>query len=390
MPNAQFINPNFIRRRFGMPPGFQAIQMLRAQAAGGGNPAGAAIAGAGAGPDASGPADVETIDQVVVAGDRVIASTSIGRIMAIDLADGGIAWQTRLADRAASNLVANDDFTCLRILTDTSCQLVVIDTYSGTLLARKSFAIDQGNMPLNIALAADGTLVWTQPDRICIKDLYEKGLDPTRQSPASADNMPIFVGATRADQLLVSNGTIAVVADNGQFIHLYSLETGLLRHNTDNGQDVECRLATNASDWNVSLLAVGQRLYGYSPKTLVSYNIDHPDGSPILKDQDGANYNFEAAFPGQDYLIMIDQPLQRITEGNKALPYAMVQAFSRTTRLDANGIAQESGVRGFADKIADPAGITAWQAVDGGLAYVSGDQKLHWLRGAREMANVAQ
>jgi hypothetical protein len=34
--------------------------------------------------------------------------------------------------------------------------------------------------------------------------------------------------------------------------------------------------------------------------------------------------------------------------------------------------------------IAEPAGITQWQAVDGGVYYVSGDHKLHFLRGSRE------
>jgi hypothetical protein len=33
--------------------------------------------------------------------------------------------------------------------------------------------------------------------------------------------------------------------------------------------------------------------------------------------------------------------------------------------------------------INDPAGITAWQPVNGGMYYLSGDQKLHLLQSAR-------
>jgi hypothetical protein len=194
--------------------------------------------------------------------------------------------------------------------------------------------------------------------------------------------MPIFIGATREDQLLVEGGTIAVLADNGQFVHLYSLATGEMRHRLDGGQDVEARLPTGAADWNVSLMAVGPRLYAYSPRTLVSYNIDHPESSWNRGGFVGS-LNYAQALPGQDFLIMIDQPLQRLSEGGKPLPYCKVDGFSRAQYKDSSGQMQESGSRSYSETVANTAGLTGWQAVDGGLAYLSGDQKLHWLRGAR-------
>jgi hypothetical protein len=43
----------------------------------------------------------------------------------------------------------------------------------------------------------------------------------------------------------------------------------------------------------------------------------------------------------------------------------------------------ESGNEEFLFSLSDPAGIAAWQVADGGLFYLTGDQKLCFLPGAR-------
>jgi hypothetical protein len=57
-----------------------------------------------------------------------------------------------------------------------------------------------------------------------------------------------------------------------------------------------------------------------------------------------------------------------------------LRAYSRAT-LD-NG--HESGRIDYLDRISSPAGIQSWQSVDGGLYYLTGDQKLYFLKGARQ------
>jgi len=37
---------------------------------------------------------------------------------------------------------------------------------------KKSYTLDGGIVPINLALSPDGMLVWTMLDRICGKDLY--------------------------------------------------------------------------------------------------------------------------------------------------------------------------------------------------------------------------
>ena len=59
----------------------------------------------------------------------------------------------------------------------------------------------------------------------------------------------------------------------------------------------------------------------------------------------------------------------------------------RSLRILAHSRAQidggkETGRLEFDQTVTDPAGITAWQAVDGGLYYLNGEKKLRMLRGA--------
>ena len=57
-----------------------------------------------------------------------------------------------------------------------------------------------------------------------------------------------------------------------------------------------------------------------------------------------------------------------------------LRAFSRA--LTSAGA--ETGQFSHYVELGEPSGISTWQAVDGGLYYLAGDKKLHFLRGARE------
>jgi hypothetical protein len=47
---------------------------------------------------------------------------------------------------------------------------------------------------------------------------------------------------------------------------------------------------------------------------------------------------------------------------------------------------RESGLIEYSVPLSDASGIKAWQAVEGGLYYLGGDGKLHFLRGAKSGA----
>src|SRR5207253_393783 len=76
--------------------------------------------------------------------DRVIVSTTTGRILAINIDNGRLIWQTRLASgRQIQQTLATDDFTAARLAEGQNVQLVVLDTFNGQQIWRKSFVTSQ-------------------------------------------------------------------------------------------------------------------------------------------------------------------------------------------------------------------------------------------------------
>ncbi len=117
-------------------------------------------------------AAVEQVTEVRPVGDRVLVSTSNGRLLSAEIGSGRVAWQTRLAERPIDRLVATEDFTVAKVSDDVTCRLFALDTYSGRVIGAKPFPIQNNNqggfsmVPVNLALSADGTLVYTLPDRL--------------------------------------------------------------------------------------------------------------------------------------------------------------------------------------------------------------------------------
>src|SRR5262249_37190299 len=72
--------------------------------------------------------------------DRAVLATSGGRVVAVDLSDGKVAWQTRTAKVAPDRLLANDDFVVVKSpgAPGSGSQLVALDTFNGQTVFRKS------------------------------------------------------------------------------------------------------------------------------------------------------------------------------------------------------------------------------------------------------------
>src|SRR5205823_5296209 len=147
-------------------------------------------------------------------GDRVLVTTSTGRLLSADLSTGRIGWQTRLADRAPDRLVATEEFTVVKVGDDTTVRLFALDTDTGRLIGSKADFVQSGSVPVNLALAADGTLVYTKPDRLCLKDLYKPWGDDEKviQGPP---NVALYAGASQPGQLVIAEGRILAVAESG-------------------------------------------------------------------------------------------------------------------------------------------------------------------------------
>lgn len=342
---------------------------------------------------AAGPPPGEQILQVSPIGDRVVFGTSIGRIFAVASgagANGRVVWQTRVSSHAVDTLLANDDFTVVRFHDDVNVQLIVLRSFSGELAGRRNFPQESNAFPVNMALSADGTLVYTVPDHLCIQDLYEanlgdQGMDPKFSTTVTPGMAPIFSGLSQPNQLIVHSGRAFVVSDQGRLVRIYSLDTGKLwrYHSPDANAEVDGPLTTDSSGSpNVTLHVSGNFLYVLSAQNLMAYRVDFPDVQWKTFSSMSEPRDFEQVLYGKDYLVILDRRPPPLTMSNKRSDHVRLLSCSRAPYKSKYGTEGESGRLVYDPEVTGLRGPDAWQAVDGGIVYFS-DGTVHTLLGAR-------
>jgi hypothetical protein len=288
--------------------------------------------------------------------------------------------------------LASDDFVVARLDDGAArVQLLVFDALSGQLISRRNFDNDDGagRVPINVALAPDGTLVWVMPDRLCGKDLFEPGERLTFEELAQGGGQTTttFIGATGPDHLQIVDGRVFVLADNGAYVRAYSLQTGKpLR-----GEQAEMFFATGArqSGWQTLVRPLGRKLYVASPRELKSYDLIKPAFNTNTLLPATTSMRPRDLILTQGYVVVVSEPVgnaaaaagarARRPAGARPTTTIQLQPVSRAAYDDTG---RESGLLEQPQTITDPATILAWQAVNGGFYYLTGDQKLHFLRGA--------
>jgi hypothetical protein len=348
------------------------------------------------------PTGPEQLWQVRPLGDRLVAGTSTGRIFCLDSNTGKLIWQTRVSSRPIERLVASEDFTAVRVGDENNAvRLIVVDNYNGQIQMVRNFAGETGIAPVNLALSADGMLVWTLPDRICGKDLYEPGNTLKYEFPAAVPDPnngrginPLYVGCNKPGQLLIRGQQIIALEQGGRFVSVHSLEDGTLAKHNDRGQLAPTMLSSKPpagsnqqpgnGDVSIFLRTAGPYLYIVGPRSLVAYNLDRPaEDQWEAKLDTYSNPNFRNAIATRDFLAVIGEPAAKRPAENGATPSQLyrVHLFSRAKTKTDPPI--EVGKYEYWYDLTDPSGVSNWQAVDGGLYYLTGDHKLHFLRGTR-------
>jgi hypothetical protein len=335
----------------------------------------------------------EQIVQVAPIGDRVMFATSIGRIFAVATgagSNGRVVWQTRVSSHGVDAMLANDDFTVVRFHDDLNIQLIVLRSFSGELAGRKPFLLESGSVPVNMALGADGTLVYTLPDRLCIQDLYEanlgeQGMEPKFSTIPPPQTPPMFFAVNQPDQLIIHSGRVFAVSDQGKLVRIYSLDTGKpwRYHSIDAMGDVDGQLGTDSNgSSSVTLHISGNFLYVLSRQNLMVYRIDLPDVKWYTFSSMSDTRNFEQLLFGRDYLVILDRRPPPLTMSNKPSDHVRLLCCSRAPFKSKYGPEGESGRLVYDPEMSGFRGVDAWQAVDGGVIYFSGGA-VHTLLGAR-------
>ncbi len=180
----------------------------------------------------------EAIVHARPAGDRVIVATSTGRVFAIDANEGHLVWQCRLTDsKPIERLLANEDYAVVKLSDESLVQIAAFDSYSGQLIKRWNFNNQPDQSPINMALASDGTLVYTLMDRICGKNLNEPNAPSSWEVPGQAPGMALYTNASLPDQLVIDGNRILAISDNPPRVRVHDLETGrVVRTKGPNGR----------------------------------------------------------------------------------------------------------------------------------------------------------
>jgi outer membrane protein assembly factor BamB len=337
-----------------------------------------AIVNAGdAAPDNQNAGGPEEISQVAPVDGHIIVTTNTGRLMAIDSSNGRIAWQLR-AGSQINPLLASDDFTVIRYQDGQTVELEVYDSASGELLGKKSFGMETNSYPINLALAADGTLAYTLPNQLCIQDLFGANLSPQGMEPDhiidGGPNPPIFQGGSlpEPDQLLIHAGRVFALANSGKEVRVFSIDTGEpWAYPQGNGQGAPPAVfSTDSTSPNVRLRISGNYLFVFSPRNLIAYHIDRsiPPWESYFDPTKATNY--QLALFGRDYLALVDRPSQPLSESNHAGNKLTLSFFNRSVKSLPPD--EESGLLVFTEDLPVLENNAVLQAIDGGIAYFTG------------------
>jgi outer membrane protein assembly factor BamB/tetratricopeptide (TPR) repeat protein len=313
----------------------------------------------------------EKVVAVRPAGNRVVMTTSIGRLVALDASEGHIVWQTQLSNSPITQLLANPHFTVARLDDSSGMQLVVFETSTGQVIGRRKFgAQDTPSQLVNAALSEDGSLAFTLSNRLLVKDLYEPWKIPPTDLTGKPDvDPPAFSGLNLPDQLLIQAGRVVALYDGGKFVRVQDLASN---------QGAGNPLATRAETNNVWLRLVGPQLFIVHSKTMARYNLEDASDSGIALEEDlDFTPHVHEMLLGRDYAILVDYPIEPGPDGSSLV---RLLAYRRSP-FEAHST-HESGRLDDDPIINNAAHILSWQGVDGGLYYLTGDQKLHFLKGA--------
>ncbi len=307
------------------------------------------------------------------AGAQLVISTSSGRIAALDSRNGQILWQTRPADHAVDQLLANAHFTVARMDDPGGSMIAVFDTPSGRVIGRRLYGPDSSQRQLvNVALSEDATLAVTLTNQLLVKDLYDPWKPGFTELVAQAnrDNAP-YVGLNQPDQLLIKAGRLACLYGSAEYARGYDLSKNI---------DPTNPLATRADSLSVSLRLVGPRLFISTSNRMLQYNLqdatDHYEADPGLVDFPP---KVRGLFMGKDYAILVNDSVDR---GPLGSPLTVLVSFRRAL---VPGKTRESGNPDWdhAVNTSVNAGVTDWLCSDGAIYYLTKDNVLHILRGAR-------
>lgn len=331
----------------------------------------------------------ESITHFRLLSDRVVARTSSGRVISLDLSNGSVQWQARVMEEAmVRHFEANDDFIVISTSDATAyTEVKALDTLNGLSVLSLTFDPQQnGQQLMNLALSPDGILVTTTLNELAGHNLHDPANGSWKREIGRRQRgeMP-FINMTAEDYLQIVDGKIlALTAINNQpqGIRVFDLLTGESQQATDSRTgrktDQIFRIdnigTVNMFPPFLMLKTSGDYLYLAGDRSFKAYQfIGNGQWAPDGIEQKGTLADLLLA---QNYVVLIQTPVNPQTV--QRTPSLQLSAYSRkkVTR------GEESGLLIHRSTIKDPEQILLrqWQVKNDSIYYISAKQKLKLLQ----------
>lgn len=323
-------------------------------------------------------------------GDRVLMEDSVGHLYALDVADGHCLWTGEKRGRIT---IANNNF--IVILDDIDAgKMSCLDARTGRIIGPPcvipSTTGNKADQAFVAELSPDNILAYTDGKRLFVKGLSLGWTTPALQS-SDILGQPVSPRRGIGPGLAIAGDRVAVLWDNAPdadlptdvCVRIFSLRTAQpIRMQTSKGpRDVTIPLP---SPRNIQLETVGSWLYLIGgPSGVIACNLDTPTErwSPLPGMISPASTIFDQII-GRNHMLLLTEPSDSHSQPASLGIYAFARYPSGPRQTDESGRCDYCPASDPRCTIHGRADIRAVQGVDGGIIYLTGDGKLHLLRGA--------
>jgi len=176
------------------------------------------------------------------------------------------------------------------------------------------------------------------------------------------------------DQLIVYGIEVLAVSDNGKFVDRRSIRSGYKI-----GEPLSTGSPPMAgADTTIRLRMSGPRLYVVGAKSLTVYHLTEQSATLARTNPDVTAAPDDVMIT-KDYLLLPGQ----VTGNGKEGQYCLYAYSRELIKGIDDGKLADSGRMVYEKQFTEPAKITSWAAVDGGVYYLTGDDRLVFLKGTR-------
>ncbi|HEY1684678.1 MAG TPA: PQQ-binding-like beta-propeller repeat protein [Tepidisphaeraceae bacterium] len=293
-------------------------------------------------PDAASALQPE-IYKVFVAGEHGIAAATDGRMFAVNLADGTLAWQVRVCDGPVLQLQANDFYAVGIAGGIGKSEIFVVDLFNGRVVRR---IVPAGGAQITgLAISPDDRLLFSMGGQISRIDLVQQ--DAGDLTAGAVTNAFVQMQPTTGtDQFMIVRDRILSVCENGVFVSNVSMKDGVTSRQT---------LATGASFGQpVKIFAAWPKLYAVGMGSITGADLEAETSQPWTVP---ANVHLEDMLIGTNKLFVRGAGGRLLVYSRERTPHG------------------ESGLLQF-DNPNHLVHIEAWQNVSGGFCYLA-NHRLH-------------